>query len=223
MPRTGARRKANSARTIMASPLIRSARVHISTSGSRPFVRAAAPSASVSIIPASAGIPPEQAAAIRYLVSSAVAGLDPAASPWSTAAPVASSGGDGDSIGPVQRRSGRRAPAAGRAPARSARRPGNALVEVAIETVTESEQIVERRLDPDSRVLISTEVEERANSLHRHRAGKTSPSRATFPTGMRARAGSNQARTIPKRGSGRTSTSPRRSARSCGFLAASSG
>jgi flagellar M-ring protein FliF len=65
------------ARTIMSSPLVRSARVHISASGSRPFVRAAAPSASVSIIPAGGSIPPEQAAAIRHLVSSAVAGLQP--------------------------------------------------------------------------------------------------------------------------------------------------
>jgi flagellar M-ring protein FliF len=159
------------ARTIMSSPLVRSARVHISASGSRPFVRAAAPSASVSIIPVGGGIPSEQAAAIRYLVSSAVAGLEP------------------DGVTVVDGRAGRIVPGESGSSARNGderadelrRRaerllearvgPGNALVEVAIETVTESEQIVERRLDPEGRVMISTEVEERANTSTDTRAG----------------------------------------------------
>jgi flagellar M-ring protein FliF len=152
------------ARTIMASPLVRSARVHISAAGSRPFARAASPGASVSIIPVGAGIPPDQAAAIRYLVSSAVAGMSP------------------EGVTVVDARAGRIVAGEGETSARAGderaeelrRRaerllearvgPGNALVEVAIETVSESEQIVERRLDPESRVLISTEVEERANT-----------------------------------------------------------
>lgn len=159
------------ARTIMSSPSIRSARVHISNSGTRPFVRSAAPGASVSLIPTGAGIPPEQAAAVRYLVASAVAGLDPS------------------EVTVVDARAGRVVPgedaaAAGSGDQRAAdlrRRaerlleahvgPGNAIVEVAVETVTESEQIVERRLDPDSRVLISTEVEERATATTDARPG----------------------------------------------------
>lgn len=159
------------ARTIMSSPLIRAARVHISNSSSRPFVRAAAPSASVSLIPMGAGIPAEQAAAIRFLVASAVAGLEPSG------------------VAVIDGRAGRVVAAEDVAFARAGDQraddlrqraerllearvgPGNAVVEVALETVTESEQIVERRLDPDSRVLISTEVEERATATTDARPG----------------------------------------------------
>ena len=42
--------------------------------------------------------------------------------------------------------------------------PGNAVVEVSVETVTESESIRERRIDPESRVAISTDVQETAGS-----------------------------------------------------------
>ena len=41
--------------------------------------------------------------------------------------------------------------------------PGRAVVEVAVETVTESESITERRFDPDGRVAISSETEERSS------------------------------------------------------------
>ncbi len=150
------------ARTIMSSPLVRSARVHVSNGGTRPFVRAATPGASVSLIPAGAGIPPEQAAAIRFLVAAAVAGLDPANVTIVDAragrvisGEEATAGQAGDRLADELRRRAERM-----LEARVG--PGNAIVEVSVETITESEQIVERRLDPDSRVLISTEVEERA-------------------------------------------------------------
>jgi flagellar M-ring protein FliF len=167
------------ARTIMASPLVRSARVHISASGSRPFVRAAAPSASVSIIPMGAGIPPEQAAAIRYLVSSAVAGLDPADVTVvdGRAGRIVAGEGDTSSRSGDERAEELRRRAERLLEARVG--PGNALVEVAIETVTESEQIVERRLDPDSRVLISTEVEERATA-----SSNTQPGNVTVASNL---------------------------------------
>jgi len=41
---------------------------------------------------------------------------------------------------------------------------GNAVVEVSVDTVTESEAIRERTVDPDSRVAISTDTEERNSS-----------------------------------------------------------
>jgi flagellar M-ring protein FliF len=152
------------ARTIMASPLVRSARVHISNGGSRPFVRAATAGASVSLMPTGGGIPPEQAAAIRFLVASAVAGLAPenvtivdARAGRIISGEDATAGRTGDLLAEELRRRAERM-----LEARVG--PGNAIVEVSVETVTESEQIVERRLDPDSRVLISTEVEERATA-----------------------------------------------------------
>jgi len=41
---------------------------------------------------------------------------------------------------------------------------GNAVVEVSVDTVTETETILERRVDPDSRVAISTDSEERSET-----------------------------------------------------------
>jgi flagellar M-ring protein FliF len=176
------------ARTIMSSPLIRSARVHISASGSRPFVRAAEPSASVSIIPVSSGIPPEQAAAIRYLVSSAIAGLAPDGVTVvdGRAGRIVAGEGETSAAGGDQRAEELRRRAERLLEARVG--PGNALVEVAVETVTESEQIVERRLDPDGRVLISTEVEERANTSTDTRAGNVTVA-SNLPDGDAAGSG----------------------------------
>jgi flagellar M-ring protein FliF len=115
-------------------------------------------------MPAGAGIPPEQAAAIRFLVASAVAGLAPenvtivdARAGRVISGEDATAAQSGDLLAEELRRRAERM-----LEARVG--PGNAIVEVAIETVTESEQIVERRLDPESRVLISTEVEERATA-----------------------------------------------------------
>ena len=41
---------------------------------------------------------------------------------------------------------------------------GNAVVEISVETVTDTESIREKRIDPESRVAISTDVEERTDS-----------------------------------------------------------
>jgi flagellar M-ring protein FliF len=159
------------ARTIMSSPLVRSARVHISHSGSRPFARSVVPSASVSVIPMNAGIPAEQAAAVRFLVASAVAGLEPADV-------TVIDGRAGRIVAGEEATSSRAADQRAEELRRRAERllearlgPGNAVVEIAIETVTDSEQIVERRIDPDSRVLISTEVEERTTATTDARPG----------------------------------------------------
>lgn len=150
------------ARTIVASPRIRAARVHIAHSGSRPFRRDVAPTASVSVTPAEATLNPAQARALRYLVASAVAGLEPDAVAIVDAAGNLLGGSD-DPVAPA---------AAGNDRAEELRRsvlrlldahvgPGRAVVEVAVETVTDRESLVERRLDPTSRVAISSDSEER--------------------------------------------------------------
>jgi flagellar M-ring protein FliF len=41
---------------------------------------------------------------------------------------------------------------------------GNAIVEVSVETVTDRESIFERSFDPDNRVAISSDTEERSTS-----------------------------------------------------------
>lgn len=152
------------ARTLVASPQIAMARVHIASTGSNPFQRGVTPKASVSLTPAGGAITPEQAKAARFLVASAVAGLLPE--------DVAVIDANGTLIG----QSDDAAPIAGAEDKAQMLRErvqrllearvgfGNAVVEVSVDTVTESESIRERTFDPEGRVAISTDTEERTNT-----------------------------------------------------------
>lgn len=156
------------ARTLIAAPGVKAARVHIANPVRRPFQRGAAPTASVILTGRAGAIDPAQAEAARYLVASAVAGLSP------QSVTVI------DAVAGVLLRAGEESP--GRAPGldgtdRAAEiraklerllaarvGPGGAVVEVTVDTVMESETISERVIDPESRVAISTENEERTES-----------------------------------------------------------
>lgn len=152
------------ARTIVASPHIAMARVHIASTGSNPFQRGVTPKASVSLTPNGATITSAQGKAVRFLVASAVAGLAPE--------DVAVIDANGALIGTTEDA----APAIGGDDKAQVLRDrvqrllearvgfGNAIVEVSVETVTESEAIRERRFDPEGRVAISTDTEERSNN-----------------------------------------------------------
>ncbi|WP_353473617.1 flagellar basal-body MS-ring/collar protein FliF [Salipiger sp. H15] len=152
------------ARTIVASPFIATARVHIANSSANPFQRDVTPSASISVSASGAAITPAQARALKYLVASAVPGLVP-----DQVAVIDSAGGligteDDPGGGPsaedravalrdrVQRLVEARVGA------------GNAVVEVSVDTVTESESIRERRFDPAGRVAISTDTEQESSN-----------------------------------------------------------
>ena len=158
-------REGELARTIAASPRIRAARVLLATAGNNPFQPQSEPSASVSIRPASGGISARHGQALRYLVAAAVPGLLP------------------ENVTIVDSDSGRvlagddapngSADAAGQAEQhrRNIERllnarvgPGNAVVEVSVELIRSRETVLERRIDPDSRVVIGTESEEMTNS-----------------------------------------------------------
>jgi len=65
------------ARTIVASPQIRSARVHIAAQPTQSFRRDDRPSASVTVAAASGALRPEQAQALKHLVAAAITGLQP--------------------------------------------------------------------------------------------------------------------------------------------------
>lgn len=178
------------ARTIMSNPQFRSARVHISNSNSRPFARGSQQSASVSVIPIGTSLPHAQAQALRYLVASAVAGLEP------------------DAVAVIDGRVGRvvgnddpgQADAGDLRAAELRRRAerllearvglGNAVVEVSVENVTDREQIVERRLDPESRVMISTDTEERATTSTDTRDGAVTVA-SNLPEGDGSAAGAS--------------------------------
>ncbi|NAZ37277.1 flagellar basal-body MS-ring/collar protein FliF [Rubellimicrobium sp. CFH 75288] len=148
------------ARTILAVPGVRTARVHISAGGSRPFRAPERASAAVTVATSGGPLPPGQARALRHLVAAAVAGLDPGR----VAVIDAATGlvADAAEAAPDSRADALRERALRLVEARVG--PGNAVVEVAVETVTETETVTERRLDPESRVAISTEMEETETS-----------------------------------------------------------
>ena len=151
------------ARTLVASPGIAAARVHLANTGSNPFQRDVRPSASVMVTSSGGEIPVKQAQAIRFLVASAVPGL--------TADDVSVIDSTGGLIGAQNEAPGNAGEDRADALRQRAYRlleafvgPGNAVVEVSVDTVKTTEMIRERLIDPDSRVAISTDTEERTNS-----------------------------------------------------------
>ncbi len=152
------------ARTIVASPLIAAARVHIANSSANPFQREVTPSASISVTVAGPAITPAQARALKYLVASAVPGLVPeeVAVIDSLAGLIGSEDEPGSGRSAEDRALALRDRVQRLMEARVG--SGNAVVEVSVDTVTESESIRERRFDPEGRVAISTDTEEESNS-----------------------------------------------------------
>lgn len=152
------------ARTITASPQIRSARVHISRPPATGFRRDSGTTASVSVTPAAGGIGDSQAKALRYLVASAVPGLGPEdVSVIDGERGIVLGAGDATSEAASSKRADTLKGNVERI-LNAHLGAGNAIVEVSVETVTERESIIERRLDPESRVAVSTESEERSNA-----------------------------------------------------------
>ncbi len=159
------------ARTIVSSGNAKAARVHIANPSSQPFRRQVTATASVLVTTQSGDLSSDQANAYKFLVASAVAGLSP------------------DDVSVIDARSGvvvadesSAAAASGADKANDLREKlqrllearvgaGKAVVEVSVEAQTDIESIVERQFDPDSRVAISSEIEERNNTAADSRGG----------------------------------------------------
>jgi len=160
------------ARTIRSSPRIRAARVHIANPSADPFQPSQDVTASVALRPAAGGLGPGHAQALRYLVASSVPGL----LPENVTVVDADNGqvlGANEQVSPM-------ADAAARAEdyRRNIERllaarvgEGNAVVQVNVELTTARETILERRIDPESRVVIATETEQRDTSATDDMAG----------------------------------------------------
>lgn len=152
------------ARTMLASPHIRGARVHISATSAQPFRREQDPTAAVTVTTVNGSLDSGQADALRFLVASAVPGLSPNDVAVIDGVGGLVAGSDGGTMTPdshekvIELRSRVERLLAARVG------PGNAVVEVSVDTVTETESIIERRFDPDTRVAISTEVQESTTS-----------------------------------------------------------
>ena len=152
------------ARTIVANPQISMARVHIAGTGSNPFQRGVVPKASVSLTPNGGEISAAEAKAVRFLVASAVAGLSP-----DDVAVIDANGsliGSSDDTMPTSQGDDKADMFKEKIQRILEARVGlgNAIVEVSVDTETESESVRERRFDPDGRVAISTDTEERSNT-----------------------------------------------------------
>ena len=151
------------ARTIVSNPQIASARVHIANSSANPFQRDVTPTASISVTTTGAVLNAAQARALKFLVASAVPGLIPEN--------VAVIDGKGGLIGAEDKTGGgvtaddRAAQLRDRVQRLMEARvgSGNAVVEVSVDTVTELELIRQHSFDPDGRVIVSTDTEERTD------------------------------------------------------------
>ncbi|OAN69196.1 flagellar M-ring protein FliF [Jannaschia sp. EhC01] len=152
-------------RTILASPAIRAARVHIANPSSDPFQPTNEVTASVAIRPSSGGLAPGHAQALRYLVASSVPGLRPENVTVIDADSGQVLGGQGQ-MTPAADAAGRAVQLQQNIERLLAARvgPGNAVVQVSVELETARETILERVIDPESRVIIATDTEELDNA-----------------------------------------------------------
>ena len=153
------------ARTIISSPQLKGARVHISNSTGAGFRKSSVPTASVTATTNSGSLSSQQGKALRYLVASAVAGLSPDRVSVidgrngiviSNDEALAGAGAHNDRAAELRTSVERMLEARVG--------PGNAVVQINVETVTEKESIIERSFDPESRVAISTITEESSTS-----------------------------------------------------------
>lgn len=181
------------ARTIAGSPDIRAARVHLASPLSQPFARTAIGSASVTVTMARGTLDLSQAKAIRFLVSSAVAGFLP-----ENVAVLDSAAGvvlAGEETGPLA--TGGQTPDTREETLRASIQrllearvgPGRAVVEVSVDADMDSQTISERIIDPDSRIAISTESEQRQEEAEGSNPGVTVAS--NLPDGDVGASGAN--------------------------------
>ena len=165
------------ARTILASPQVIRARVHIAQANRRPFEQDTETTASVIVSMSAGSLGRSQAEAIRYLVASAVAGLS-----LENVAVIDQENGvvlrsgeaetsPGASGDPAARAAGLRRSVERMLEARVG--PGAAIVEVSVDTVRESETIRERVVDPSSQVVIHTDTEETSEQAQGSATGVT--------------------------------------------------
>ncbi|MDP4034461.1 MAG: flagellar basal-body MS-ring/collar protein FliF [Pseudorhodobacter sp.] len=153
------------ARTILANPQIRAARVHVAQAPAQPFRRDQRASASVTVTTTTGSLPPTQARALKHLVAAAVAGMqsedvaiiDTVAGLIFAGDDSPTPGAGGDDRAAELRHNVERLLAARVG-------PGKAVVEINVDLVTERESISERRFDPQGKVAISLDTEERSNS-----------------------------------------------------------
>lgn len=180
------------ARTILALPQIKAARVHIAQNAGGEFLRDRKMTASVTVTTASGSFSVDQANALRHLVASAVGTMRP-----QDVSVIDSAGGliaqqdegglgtSGDARATDIKRNVERLLAARVG-------PGRAIVEVAVDLVRDREAITERRLDPQGRVAISSDSEQSSDSASEDQQGVTVASNLPDGAGGMGSGGNSQ-------------------------------
>ncbi|AUH33757.1 flagellar basal-body MS-ring/collar protein FliF [Paracoccus tegillarcae] len=144
------------ARTILALPNVKSARVHLAVSQNRGLRRDQPATASVTLTTTNGSISRAQAQSLKYMLSSAVPGLaHDSVTVIDTERGVVAAEEDASGLerATEMKRNVERIlePHVG---------PGNAIVELNLDLVTETELLTEQRFDPQERAMISQLVEE---------------------------------------------------------------
>ena len=144
------------ARTMLSLPTVKSARVHLTAPRNRGYRDTQLGSASVTVVTHGQALTQGQAQAMRFLVSSAVPQLTPDAVAVIDSARGIVKAADEQNASDRETRMKENverilAPHVG---------AGNAIVELSIDLVTQSEQLTERSFDPTQRAMISEETEE---------------------------------------------------------------
>lgn len=185
------------ARTLLAMPEVRVARVHIAEAPGELFQEKQKPTASVTITTRGTQLTSDQAKAIRHLVSGAVAGMHP-----EDVAVIDSAAG----LIPNEEAEGATNPS-GDARAAEIKKnverllaarvgPGKAVVEVSVDVVTDREEVTSRTLDPQGRVAIATESSDKSNSASGNDQNVTVAS--NLPNGQAGGGASNQSQSADK-------------------------
>lgn len=157
------------ARTILSSPGVRAARVHIAVPNRRPFARGdAQATASVTVTMAGGTLTAPQATSIRYLTALAIANLSPdqVAVIDSRAGMVLAPGMDSPLASAATQAAERESKIKAEIEELLAARVGRdrARVSVTVETDREAETVTERTLQPDTRVTLHSDTEEISDS-----------------------------------------------------------
>ncbi len=182
------------ARTVLANPQIKAARVHIAQAPSQAFRRDQRPTASVTVTTTMGNLAVAQADALKHLVAAAVAGMLP-----EDVSVIDTVGGlietAGDDAGSAGKTADRTAEIRANVERLLAARvgTGRAVVEVALDLVTDSETVLERTFDPQGRVAISSETQEKTGSASEPGGDVTVAS--NLPEGDAAGGGNGQSQT----------------------------
>lgn len=185
------------ARTLLAMPQIKSARVHIAEAPSQLFQDKNRPTASVTVSTRAGPISAEQARAIRHLVAGAVSGMQPDDVEVidSVAGLIAS---DRDAESPNAMGDTKAAEIKQNVERLLAARvgPGKAVVEVNVDVVTDREEVNQRTLDPQGKVAISSETQDKSGTSSGNDGNVTVAS--NLPSGAAGAGGSNQSQSSDK-------------------------